>query len=235
MKVLFEVDSTQSELKRELDKNPQLPDFDYVQAEVQIQGRGRQGRSWVSSRGNLLISILLRGPHPQPTWMPHRVAVSLLETLLHFGVARSRVQVKWPNDLMIDRTHKISGILCELVGEHMVVGLGVNLNPVDGVTDRLVTSLVEVLPQTQVTANEFREVLLQKLKSFESIDSLQKKYEEYSLLKIGSQISWQDDRTKTIRTGSYLGLGAHGELRAQTAESSSPISLFSEDIHLVSI
>ena len=103
-------------------------------AESQTAGRGRQGRAWTSPRGeNLLFSMLLR-----VTALPARVPLAALVAGLavHEAIARrldpSRVKVKWPNDVWIDRK-KVCGILVESViasqgPSTIVVGIGVNVH-----------------------------------------------------------------------------------------------------------
>ena len=100
-----------------------------VIAEVQTAGRGRQGRSWVSRPGNLLLSVLLR---PDFSQLPY---VSIIG-----GIAAARAvrkvaglspNIKWPNDLMLDG-NKVAGILAEsaIEGEsvcYAVLGIGINV------------------------------------------------------------------------------------------------------------
>jgi BirA family biotin operon repressor/biotin-[acetyl-CoA-carboxylase] ligase len=114
-------------------------------AESQRAGRGRQGRTWVSPRGeNLLFSVLLR-----VTCAPARVPpLSLVAGLaVRDAVAKAvgaasaeRVLVKWPNDVVVRRDdgslRKLAGILIEssVSGtkvEHVVVGIGVNVHTRD--------------------------------------------------------------------------------------------------------
>ena len=106
-----------------------------VVAERQSAGRGRQGRSWVSQPGNLLLSVLFR---PDMAQLPF---ISIIG-----GVAAARAvrkttgldpKVKWPNDMMLDG-RKAAGILAEsaIVGDsvcYAVLGIGVNiaLNPAE--------------------------------------------------------------------------------------------------------
>jgi biotin-(acetyl-CoA carboxylase) ligase len=78
--VLESVDSTQLELKRRFSQDPFLQDYSFVHAYEQSTGRGRQDRSWNSCRGNLYLSILLRGPFAAITWTPHRLAVAMMES-----------------------------------------------------------------------------------------------------------------------------------------------------------
>jgi len=101
-------------------------------AEEQTGGRGRQGRSWISPRGeNLLFSILLR-----PTCRHERVpltaivaGVCVAEALVAFSLP---ARVKWPNDVLIGG-RKVAGILVEAVSrgpalEAVVVGIGLNVH-----------------------------------------------------------------------------------------------------------
>ena len=101
-----------------------------VVAEVQSAGRGRQGRSWVSQPGNLLVSVLFR---PTLEALPF---ISILG-----GIAAARAvrkvtgldpRIKWPNDLLIGG-RKAAGILAEsaIVGDtvwYAVLGVGMNVS-----------------------------------------------------------------------------------------------------------
>jgi BirA family biotin operon repressor/biotin-[acetyl-CoA-carboxylase] ligase len=106
-----------------------------VIAEEQTAGRGRLGRSFHSPPGaNLYVSILLR-PTPPGMLAPTLVlaaGVAVAECVAGWLGAPARVDLKWPNDVRIDRK-KTSGILVELASEAArpvwaVLGIGVNLN-----------------------------------------------------------------------------------------------------------
>lgn len=108
------------------------PEGTVVFAETQTAGRGRLGRTWHSpSHAGLWFSVVLRPPVSARNWMRFTTwaAVVAAEALESF-VARP-VQIKWPNDLLIDG-RKVTGILLE--GHSMgaegfiVAGLGVNVN-----------------------------------------------------------------------------------------------------------
>ncbi|HSO36140.1 MAG TPA: biotin--[acetyl-CoA-carboxylase] ligase [Labilithrix sp.] len=105
-------------------------------AESQTAGRGRQGRAWLSPRGeNLLFSVLLRLACP-PARVPPLSLVSGLAVrdavARALGAARDGdVVVKWPNDVLV-RGKKIAGVLVEsaLAGakvEYVIVGIGINV------------------------------------------------------------------------------------------------------------
>ncbi len=75
-----------------------------VWALEQNAGRGRRGRRWVSPRGNLYASLILR-----PDCTPHRAAqlgfVAALAVGGALGALLPRVEglsYKWPNDVLIN-------------------------------------------------------------------------------------------------------------------------------------
>ena len=103
-----------------------------VIAERQSAGRGRQGRSWVSQPGNLLLSVLFR---PGLDQLPY---ISIIGGLATARAVRKQAgldpRIKWPNDLMLDG-RKAAGILAEsaIVGQsvcYAVLGIGINIAPV---------------------------------------------------------------------------------------------------------
>jgi BirA family biotin operon repressor/biotin-[acetyl-CoA-carboxylase] ligase len=53
--------------------------------------------------------------------------------------------LKWPNDVMIGNA-KLAGILLELVGDAIVVGIGVNLAAAPKLADRATIALAEFTP-----------------------------------------------------------------------------------------
>jgi BirA family biotin operon repressor/biotin-[acetyl-CoA-carboxylase] ligase len=82
----------------------------------------------VSEPGNLYASLLLTDPAP-PERLPELSFVTALA--LHDAIGgripglASRVVLKWPNDLLIDR-NKFAGILVEGEGKAVAIGIGVN-------------------------------------------------------------------------------------------------------------
>jgi len=110
-----------------------------VVAEAQTAGRGRLGRSFFSPPyANLYTSMVLR-PEMSLQQAPTVIlaaAIAVAESCQHTcreaGADPEAVEIKWPNDVLLDG-RKTSGILMELAAEatrvaHLVLGIGVNLN-----------------------------------------------------------------------------------------------------------
>ncbi len=126
------IQSTQDLVKSYADLGQ--PEGKVVQALEQTQGRGRHGRSWVSEKGNLYLSALLR-PSCAALHIGQisiLVAVALAETIKPHLKDPEALTLKWPNDLMI-HDFKCAGILIETSLSdsgtilYAAVGVGVNI------------------------------------------------------------------------------------------------------------
>lgn len=114
----------------------------WLRAEQQTAGRGRQGRAWQSPPGNLYVSTLVRlrpGDPPAPG-LALVAAVALHEAVGAALPDATALLLKWPNDLLLDGA-KLSGVLLERGGAHVVVGFGVNVAHHPALGDRATTSL----------------------------------------------------------------------------------------------
>jgi BirA family biotin operon repressor/biotin-[acetyl-CoA-carboxylase] ligase len=106
------------------------PEGTVVLAGRQTGGRGRLGRSFISPRGGLYFTIVLRPPleHLRPLPIISALAVARgLEQVTGLSTA-----LKWPNDVLV-RGRKICGILMEseLTGQavnYVLLGIGINVN-----------------------------------------------------------------------------------------------------------
>ncbi|MFC1417000.1 biotin--[acetyl-CoA-carboxylase] ligase [Streptacidiphilus cavernicola] len=101
-------------------------------AEEQTAGRGRLARSWTApARSGIFLSMLLRPEVPKHRWgwLPLLVGVAAGSALGR--AAETEVRLKWPNDLLVTvgaEERKLGGILAELAGDAVVVGIGLNVS-----------------------------------------------------------------------------------------------------------
>jgi BirA family biotin operon repressor/biotin-[acetyl-CoA-carboxylase] ligase len=101
-----------------------------VWTQRQTAGRGRGANTWHAPPGVLTASIALH--------LPGALAARQLSLAAGLAVAhavedvapRARVQIKWPNDCLVDG-RKLAGLLCERPAsdDTVVVGVGLNLDP----------------------------------------------------------------------------------------------------------
>ncbi|NPE28086.1 biotin--[acetyl-CoA-carboxylase] ligase [Methanococcoides sp. SA1] len=102
-----------------------------VIAEMQDSGRGRKGGHWMSPRGGVWMSVILK-PNVVPAYAPRftlMAGVAVAKTIRDLGVEAS---LKWPNDVLVG-DKKVCGILTEMDAESdqinfVVIGMGINVN-----------------------------------------------------------------------------------------------------------
>jgi BirA family transcriptional regulator, biotin operon repressor / biotin---[acetyl-CoA-carboxylase] ligase len=107
--------------------DPNLEEGAAVVCDVQTAGRGRQGRSWEAPPGTaILCSVLLKPPAERSQQELSLVGgLAVAETVEQaLGLA---VQLKWPNDVMVNR-RKVAGVLADASDGTVVLGIGVNVN-----------------------------------------------------------------------------------------------------------
>lgn len=102
-------------------------------AREQTAGRGRLDRCWSSPPGaSVSMSLLLVPRHPFEHWgwLSLLAGMAVRSALAGMAADPHRVQLKWPNDVLIDG-RKVCGILSERVehpdGARAVVGIGINV------------------------------------------------------------------------------------------------------------
>ncbi len=110
---------------------------DWLVAECQTAGRGRQGRAWQSPPGNLYASglVRLRAGDPPASTLALLAGIAVVEAL-----GLSALSLKWPNDVLAG-TAKLAGILLERQGDCVVIGIGINLAHHPELSDRPSVSL----------------------------------------------------------------------------------------------
>ena len=109
----------------------ELADCEFIAAAVQTAGRGRLDRKWISPRGNLYTSFILKDVSSGLLGIAagSLAVLDLVRTL----APSEKFHIKWPNDVFCG-TAKISGILAQYICPRdgasggLVTGIGVNLN-----------------------------------------------------------------------------------------------------------
>ncbi len=148
---LDQCDSTNSELMRRADRG--APSGTVIVADRQLAGRGRRGRTWLSSPADsLTFSLLWRftGQPGQLAGLSLAVGVALARALEDLG-ARG-IRLKWPNDVLLESAGgfaKVAGMLVELVsdrrGSQAIIGIGLNLQAPAGDLPQPAAGLAQAL------------------------------------------------------------------------------------------
>jgi BirA family biotin operon repressor/biotin-[acetyl-CoA-carboxylase] ligase len=101
-------------------------------AEQQKSGRGRQKRKWISPKGGIWLSVVLKPhiPTTKITLFPFAAALAVSDTIKK--CTQLDAKLRWPNDVTISGK-KVAGILIDINTEveqvnYAVIGVGINAN-----------------------------------------------------------------------------------------------------------
>lgn len=130
--VLRSTESTMDDASRAASEG--AADGHVVVADRQLHGRGAHGRGWSSPGGSDLYFSIVARPRLETAataLVTLATGVGVRETVAE-RIPNRRVQVKWPNDVWVDR-RKCAGILVEsrMVGtdiDAVIIGIGLNVN-----------------------------------------------------------------------------------------------------------
>ena len=121
-----------------------------VLARRQTRARGSRGRSWSEpASGNLAVSVLLRPDADllTPAVWPFIAGLALHQALSGTPAIGARLQLKWPNDVMLDG-RKLAGILVERGHgggrDWLVIGFGANLAAAPELPGRAAACMAEL-------------------------------------------------------------------------------------------
>ena len=139
-----------------------------VISDMQVKGRGQYGKKWISFNGNLFVSIFFTFDKISISIKQMTKINCLLIKKLLSKYYKGKIQIKKPNDLLINKK-KISGILQETLikskKNYIIVGIGINLIKSPKIKKYPTTSLFEL---TNIKTDKKKMIL-----------NLQKIYEKY--------------------------------------------------------
>lgn len=221
-----ETGSTNADLVQRLLAGEPVPEGEWLVADRQLAGRGRQGRAWFDGRGNFMGSTVVYpgSEDPSPSSLALLSGLALHEVVAPLVALPHRVLLKWPNDLMIGSA-KLAGILLEGAGRAVVVGIGVNLAQAPEVEGRETIALAAFGPAPHrdhlagMLARQF-DLELQRWRSF-GLEPLIRRWlsaahSEGTPLKVG-------EPGEPALEGSFAGLTKDGALQLRLADGTTRI------------
>lgn len=166
-----------------------------VVAKSQTSGKGRMGRSFISSSKNgLYLTIVLKPAIPVHKCVNITVlgAVALCEAIEKIGLTECRI--KWVNDIYINEK-KVSGILTEAAIDfesgrlqYAVIGMGINVStPIGGFDPEIkdiATAIFEKEPQGELKSRLCAEIIDRFFYHYGKIEKMEylDKYREKSMI-----------------------------------------------------
>ena len=107
-------------------------------ADEQTSGIGRRGNEWISPKGNIYISFLIKYDLSIENHLLFSAltANSIIKFLNKY--IDKKIYIKWPNDIIINN-QKIAGIMTEIFecknSQYIIIGAGINILTSPKITD----------------------------------------------------------------------------------------------------
>ena len=113
-------------------------------ADEQTSGVGRRGNEWISPKGNIYISFLIKyNLSIQNHFLFSAFTANSITEFLNRYI-NENINIKWPNDITINGK-KIAGIMTEIVQknniQYIIIGAGINIFTSPKITDYQTCSL----------------------------------------------------------------------------------------------
>ncbi len=192
------------------------PSGTVVTASEQTAGRGRGDRVWTAPPdAALLYSAILRPLDLGHLLLPLAVPLAVCEACE--SVAPVSCEVKWPNDVWVDR-RKLSGILIEArPPDWAVIGVGINLSiAVDQFPADIRWPAISL--GNGVGTERMREALNESLARWVEADHarVREEFETRDALR-GRELGWEGGPGDGDRSGIGEGIDERGNLLVRTA------------------
>ena len=153
--------STQTDLAA-LARSGKAKPGDVIAANYQSAGRGRLSRTFEAPKNSALLFSFYIEPKRKKDdwgWIALIAGVSVAQAL-----DEVKATVKWPNDILVNEK-KISGLIAEIVGNGVVIGIGINVGMSSEELPVLTATSLEIEGVSDTNRNQ---ILAKVLSQFES-------------------------------------------------------------------
>ena len=213
--------STNADLAARLTGHERVTEGDWLVADRQTAGKGRQGRAWFDGAGNFMGSTVVRPApcDPAPGTLALVAGLAVLEAAAPFVPPPHLPQLKWPNDVLIGGA-KLCGVLLERVNDVVVIGIGVNLAAAPAVAGRATIALAQFGPAPDrdtfaaALARQF-DLELERWRSF-GLEPLLRRWQA-AAHPLGTPLLLGEPG-ETPLAGTFAGLAADGALQLRLAD-----------------
>lgn len=221
IEIVAETGSTNADLAARAAVGEHLREGDWLVANRQTAGRGRQGRQWHDGAGNFMGSTWVerRAGDPLPGTLALVAGLAVHEVVSPFVAPPHHAILKWPNDVMIGGA-KLCGILLEGSRQGVVIGIGVNLAYAAQVDGRETVALSAFGPAperdsfAEVLARQF-DIELERWRTF-GLEPLVRRWASVGH-PLGTPLLVGEPGEEPLR-GTFAGLSADGALQLRLAD-----------------
>lgn len=222
---LKEVEST-----NDYAKSNEYPLPTLIYADYQTKGRGQFQNIWHSqAQQNLLCSIVLP-IHIQVAhsyYISEWISIVLVELIKHLNTTIHHIQIKWPNDIIVqtnDGFKKIAGILIEnsIEENHInksIIGIGLNVNQTSFEQLEKIATSLKCINQKHYNISHIVSLLINITNHYYPLIELQKFsliHQQYVHYLYGWQKEFFFKEKDNIMKGKIIAIQSDGKLCIQT-------------------
>lgn len=226
IRTIPETGSTNADLLAALRAGERQAEGEWLVADRQTAGRGRQGREWFDGSGNFMGSTVvhLAASDPPPASFALAAGLAIYEAIVPLLSDPNPLRLKWPNDVTY-RAAKLTGILLEREGNTLVIGVGVNLAQAPVIAGRETIALSALGPTpdrdhfARVLAASFA-IELERWRSY-GLDPLARRWQA-AAHPPGTMLTVAPPGESPL-TGTFDGLTPDGALRLRLADGGSRV------------
>ena len=182
-----------------------------VSATVQNSGYGRKGHNWDQYKNSISFSFKLDVEKlSQKSIIPLSIGVSLCKFLNDFYDVS--LKVKWPNDLINSHGHKVGGIICKLIDNTAIIGVGLNIGQSKEETNYKTQK--GHIKDISLNSTDYSDIPL-KIYSYVINKNLENEFLEFKnyCFHLNKDVLLLDDGNKY--QGKFIGVGEYGEALIQ--------------------
>lgn len=226
IRTVAETGSTNADLATAIRAGERIVEGEWLVADSQTAGRGRQGKAWSDGRGNFMGSTAVRldAAAPTPATLSFAAGLAVYEAVAPLLPDPAPLQLKWPNDLTY-RGAKLAGILLEREGDWLVVGIGVNLAAAPVIAGRETVAVAQIAPPCDRDrfAARLAAVLAQECERWRSygLEPLLRRWQA-AAHPPGTALSVTPPGETGVQ-GAFAGLTSEGALRLRLADGSTRV------------
>jgi BirA family biotin operon repressor/biotin-[acetyl-CoA-carboxylase] ligase len=194
----------------------------------QRAGRGRMKRQWLSPKGNVALSLILK---PQMEKLPYMIMIASMAVCKSIEQSTGlQTDIKWPNDILV-KERKVSGILIQsnlkgMESVYTIIGIGINvcLNPSEH-------------KEISATATSLKYELGREVSRLKLLRQLMVDLEHY-YLEEKTRTVYEEWRAKLATLGRNVEISIDGRVHRGTAESvdeDGSLLLRYDDMHSIKV
>ncbi len=210
----------------------EMHNFDSVYTSNQTEGRGRNGHTWVSEPGrNAAFSILIKESHIVARYNLVSIITGIAVSNYLENIGMPNVQLKWPNDVLVDGK-KICGILLEgKLPEYIILGVGINVNQMkfEGFEATSIKNVLDLKVQPSLVAADIETLILDYISDVG--DNLEEYIDEYNdkdyLLDKNISFTYQGKNLE----GTARGINLDGSLKVEY--NGENININSDEVNII--